>query len=351
MSRKIAAEQRIGFRTAEKESVAHIGRYDIINYIWEEMSMLQIENLTKNFDTICAVNQVSFTIPDRIVYGLLGTNGAGKSTLLRLIAGILQPDEGRVCVDGELCYENPTVKSCFFYLPDTPYYFANASMEDMIRFYVKQYPQTDAKRAKGMAEMLNLDIKQPLRTFSKGMKRQAFLILALCANTKYLLCDEVFDGLDPMIAEVMKKLLREAMRERELTVIVVSHKLRELEDICEQIGILHKGGVLSSGNMRERAGNICKFQCVLEDGIGWEEKKEALKQKADIVKCRIEGSFVTLLVRDKNVTALSEKETDRISETVEELFPVFCKQVPMTLEETFIAKMEENGYDIRKVLS
>lgn len=307
--------------------------------------MIRIENLTKNFDTVCAVNNVSLTIPEGVMYGLLGTNGAGKSTLLRLIAGILQADTGEIYIDEEVCYDNPECKEFFFYLPDTPYYFANASMDDMAKFYVKQYPQMDTEGVSAMAEMLNLDVRQPLRTFSKGMKRQAFLILALCTNTKYLLCDEVFDGLDPMVTEVMKKLMKEAMEERQFTVVVVSHKLRDLEDICGQIGILHKGGLLSSGDLRKRTSRIHKFQCVSDqDEETWKKQEADLREKLDVVKCQKEGGFVTLIVRDTNVDAGEEQQL------LIEYFPVFCKEVPLTLEETFILEMEESGYDIRKVL-
>lgn len=304
--------------------------------------MIQIKNLTKNFDTVCAVNNVSMTIEDGIMYGLLGTNGAGKSTLLRLIAGILQADAGGIYLDGESCYDNPDCKRRFFYLPDTPYYFPNATMKEMAAFYAKQYPQMDVEDMCGMAEMLDLDVDQSIRTFSKGMKRQAFLILALCANTKYLLCDEVFDGLDPIVTEVMKNLIREAMRERQFTVVVVSHKLRDLEDICEQIGILHKGGLLSSGVMEERTSHIHKFQCVFTDHESWEEQKTLLYKEFNIVKCQREGCFVTLIVKSG--------EPEKIRYKMEDYFPIFCKKVPMTLEETFIIEMEESDYDIRKVL-
>ena len=153
-------------------------------------------------------------------------------------------------------------------------FFPNASMEEMILFYKKYYPRMDAEAAAYMAGKLNLETKRPLRTFSKGMKRQAFLILALCAGTKYLLCDEVFDGLDPIVTEVMKNLFRQEMKERKFTVVVASHKLRELEDICHSIAILHKGGVLTSKDMRHQAGNICKYQCVFSEQTDLEEVKK-----------------------------------------------------------------------------
>ena len=307
--------------------------------------MIRIEHLTKRFDTVDAVKDVSLEIPEGIMYGLLGTNGAGKSTLLRLIAGILQADEGRIEIEGESCYDNPKCKSRFFYLPDTPYYFPNGSMETMAKFYAEQYPEMDVPAVSEMAAMLNLDVKQPLRTFSKGMRRQAFLILALCANTKYLLCDEVFDGLDPIVTEVMKNLIREEMKVRKFTVLVVSHKLRDLEDICEQIGILHKGGLLSSGDMRERAENMHKFQCVVEEEEKWEVIKQELDASSELVRCQKEGAFGTLIIRQR-----AEEQLEEVEQKIQDWFPCFCKEVPMSLEEVFITEMEASGYDIRKVL-
>lgn len=307
--------------------------------------MIEIENLTKSFDGICAVNHVSFTIPDGVLYGLLGTNGAGKTTLLRIISGILEPDEGAIQIDGQGVYENPECKELVFYLSDTPYYFPNADMEEMVRFYQRQYPNINLEDVTYMAESLNLDTKRPLRTFSKGMKRQAFLIMALCTNSKYLLCDEVFDGLDPIITEVMKNLIRQEMKERKLTVIVVSHKLRDLEDICHHIGILHKGGLLKAGDMNERAKNIRKFQYVFSEEYAGIDENMLREKGLDVVRFRREGHFVTLILRE-NV----DYEGEDLEQVLQQFHPIFCKEVTMTLEEVFIAEMEVTGYDIRKVL-
>ena len=348
--------------------------------------MIEIENLTKSFDETCAVNHVSFRIPDGVMYGLLGTNGAGKTTLLRMLAGILEPDTGVIRMDGESVYGNPKCKGNMFYLSDAPYYFPNADMEGMVSFFRRQYPELNPEAVAYMAESLNLDMKSPLRTFSKGMKRQAFLIMALCTNTKYLLCDEVFDGLDPIVTEVMKNLIHQEMKERNLTVVVVSHKLRDLEDICHHIGILHKGGLLKAGDMSERAKNIRKFQCVfpeiccLEECTDSDEAKReqtfvdeaALREKGlDVVRYRREENFVTVIVREKvkevseqeksaqakvpvEMKRMDERKSSDESKSTEQILqqfaPVFCKEVPMTLEEVFVAEMEVTGYDIRKVL-
>lgn len=299
--------------------------------------MIEIKNLTKHFDSICAVNDVSIDIPDGIMFGILGTNGAGKTTLLRILAGILEADSGTVSVDGESRVHQISCREKIFFLPDTPYYFPNATLEDMSEFYARQYPGMDKNGVREMAESLDLDMHRPMRTFSKGMKRQAFLILALCAGTKYLLCDEVFDGLDPIVTEVMKNLFRKEMQERSFTVAVASHKLNDLEDICSSIGILHKGGLVTAKDMKESAGEIHKYQCIFPEGADI----RPLSAREETIKCVIDGYFVTLVIRGEG----------QITEAmIRSWNPVFFREVPMTLEETFIAEMEGKGYDIRKVL-
>ena len=297
--------------------------------------MIEIESISKHFDDTAALSQVSFRIPEGKVFGLLGTNGAGKSTLLRVMAGILKADAGTVRINGEVAYENPGAKERFFYLPDDPYYFPTATMEDMARFYKKQYSAMDRNGARYMADRLELDIRRPIRTFSKGMKRQAFLIMALCANTDYLLCDEVFDGLDPVVTEAMKNLFGKEIHERALTVVVAAHKLQDLEDFCNEIGILHKGGLLLAGDMRDKAGTMTKIQWVFE------QDEPLMAEHPAIVRCHRDGYFTTVIVRGKKEEAL---------ENIRQRNPIFCREVPMLLEEIFMAEMEENGYDIRKVL-
>lgn len=300
--------------------------------------MIQIQNITKKFDENCAVNDLSLEIPEGMMFGLLGTNGAGKTTLLRTIAGILETDAGCVTVDG-----NPleSGKKKIFYLPDDPYYFPNASVEQMAKFYARQYQEMDRETVTYMSEALELDVKRPLRTFSKGMKRQAFLILALCAGTKYLLCDEVFDGLDPIVAEVMKNLFRQEMKERKFTAVVASHRLNELEDICGNIAILHKGGLVTAGDMRGRAEHVKKYQCVFKYDVDTESLKRQLARELDIVRFHSDGCFVTLVIRDAEGNA---------EEYLRKQNAELVREASMSLEEIFIAEMEGKDYDIRKVL-
>lgn len=299
--------------------------------------MITISGLTKYYDGVCAVNHVSLEILEGTMFGLLGTNGAGKTTLLRMLAGIIEADSGEIRIDGEEDPFSPQCKKNLFYLPDDPYYFPNASIQVMLVFYKKQYPGLDADSVRYMAESLNLDMNRPVRTFSKGMKRQAFLILALCSRTKYLFCDEVLDGLDPIAAEIMKNLFRQEMKSRDFTILVASHKLRDLEDICGNIAILHKGGVVTAGDFRERAENVRKFQCVFP----LEADLDSLRQHPSVVRLHEDARFITLVTRGK---------AEEIRKALEELDPIFLGEVPLSLEETFIAEMEGAGYDIRKVL-
>ena len=300
--------------------------------------MIQIQNITKRFDEICAVNDVSLEIPEGLMFGLLGTNGAGKTTLMRTIAVILEADAGDVTVDG-----NPleSGKKKIFYLPDDPYYFPNASVEQMAEFYERQYPEMDRETVTYMAETLELDVKRPLRNFSKGMKRQAFLILALCAGTKYLLCDEVFDGLDPIVAEVMKNLFRQEMKERKFTAVVASHRLNDLEDLCGNIAILHKGGLVTAGDMRERAEHVRKYQCVFREDTDTERLRREIGKELELVRFHADGSFVTVVLRDAEGSA---------EEYLRKQNAELVREASMSLEEIFIAEMEGKDYDIRKVL-
>jgi ABC-2 type transport system ATP-binding protein len=302
--------------------------------------MITIENLTKQFDTITAIDRLSLRIPDSTIFGLLGTNGAGKSTLLKLLAGILAPEQGKILIDGEPVYENPSCKEQCFYLSDEPYYFPNATAEDMTLFYRKQYPSLEPEAVRYLAGQLELDTTRPLRTFSKGMKRQIFLIMALCSNTAYLFCDEIFDGLDPIVTDAMKHLFQSEMQTRPFTIIVAAHKLQDLEGFCGEIGILHKGGILCAQDMRQASAGFHKFQCIFEA-----ENKEGLSaylsEHLDIVSYSEDGYFLSLILQGS---------TEHILPLLQARSPVFCREVPMSVEELFMAKIKEAGYDIRKAL-
>ncbi len=300
--------------------------------------MIKTEGLCKRFGSLQAVDHISLTIEDNSIFGLAGTNGAGKSTFLRMLAGVLKPDEGKISVDGEPVFENPAVKEEIFFLPDTAYFFPNASIADMEEYYAAYYPRYDRKKVKSLTEKVGLEYKRKISTFSKGMKRQAALILGISAGTKYLFCDETFDGLDPVMRQAAKSLLAYEVANRSFSPIIASHNLRELEDICDHVGLLHKGGVLLSKDIEEMKENIHKVQCV----IPYEKDEEELLKELQVVKSEKRLSLLTMVVRG---------DREEIMRKIQRRNPLFAEAIPLTLEEIFISETEVAGYDIKKLFT
>jgi ABC-2 type transport system ATP-binding protein len=298
--------------------------------------MIKAENLTKRFDNIMAVDHVSAEIRDGNVFGLIGTNGAGKSTFLRMLSGILKPDEGSVVIDGEPVYENVKVKRRFFYISDDQHFFNNATPIDMMEFYSRVYPEFDRARFKTLMDNFGLETRRKIQTFSKGMKKQLSVICGICANTDYLFCDETFDGLDPVMRQAVKSIFANDMAERNLTPIIASHNLRELEDICDHVGLLHRGGILLSRDLDDMKLNIHKVQCVLKDGMT-DSDLVALNR----IKTEVRGKLYTITVRG------SKEEVEGLMESYQ---PVFYEMIPLSLEEIFISETEVAGYDIKKLI-
>lgn len=229
--------------------------------------MIKAENLTKRFDDMIAVDHINAEIKDASVFGLIGTNGAGKSTFLRMMSGVLKPDEGSVTIDGKNVFEREDVKQRFFYISDEQYFFSNATPLEMMEFYSRVYPKFDKTRFHKLLSGFELNGRRKVNTFSKGMKKQLSVICGICANTDYLFCDETFDGLDPVMRQAVKSIFAGDISERNLTPIIASHNLRELEDICDHVGLLHKGGILLSKDLDDMKLNIHKIQCVLREGM------------------------------------------------------------------------------------
>ena len=209
--------------------------------------MIETTGLAKSFGEILAVNHITTKIRDGAVFGLVGTNGAGKSTFLRLLSGVLRPDEGTVFVDGEPVYERPQTKSRMFYISDEQYFLPGATPLETASHYRLFYPDFQMERCRKLFEIFGLDERRKIATFSKGMKKQVSIICGICSGASYLLCDEAFDGLDPVMRQATKSLFAGEMEERSFTPVIASHNLRELEDICEDVGLLHAGGILLSG--------------------------------------------------------------------------------------------------------
>ncbi len=298
--------------------------------------MIKTSNLTKRFDGITALDHVNAEIREGAVFGLIGTNGAGKSTFLKLLTGILKPDEGEVLIDGKEIFGNPQKKTDFFYISDDQYFFSNAVPADLEQFCRLFYPSFDTERFRKLLKAFGLSPVRKINTFSKGMKKQLSILLGLSAGTKYLFCDETFDGLDPVMRQTVKSLFAGDMAERGLTPVIASHNLRELEDICDHVGLLHQGGILLSRDLDDMKLNIHKIQCVLKPGI----TKETLTD-LDIVLCEQRGSLLTLTVRGGKEEVLSAMQGHD---------PVFMELIPLSLEEIFICETEVKGYDIKKLV-
>ena len=298
--------------------------------------MIECKDLSKNFGSIAALNNITAQIRTGHVYGLVGTNGAGKSTLLRLMAGILKPDAGEVLIDGEPVFENMAAKHKFFFITDDVYYFSNFRPQDLCDYYALYYPNFDKQRFAALLKSFDLPADRKLNTFSKGMKKQTFVICAICANTPYIFCDETFDGLDPVMRRAIKSIFAGETAERGLTPIIASHNLRELEDICDHVGLLHKGGLLLSCDVEDMRLGIHKLQVV----FGTPHDKEDLPN-VDIINLRRSGSLHHIVARG---------DRDELLRKMEAAGAIFAEALPLTLEEMFICETEVAGYEIQGLL-
>lgn len=299
--------------------------------------MIEAINVSKTFDDIKAVDQISATIKEGNVFGLVGTNGAGKSTFLRMMSGILKPDSGEIKIDGMNVYENIEAKERFFYISDEQFFFPNATPKDMREFYRSIYKNFDVKRFDKLLNQFELSSTRKINTFSKGMKKQLSVICGICANTKYLFCDETFDGLDPVMRQAVKSIFAKELSEREMTPIIASHNLRELEDICDHVGLLHKGGILLSKDLFDMKCSIHKVQCVFKT----QDRVEEVENELNLLKKEQRGSLYTYTARGtcEEITAIIQKRN-----------PIFVEVLPLSLEEIFISETEVVGYDIKKLI-
>ena len=298
--------------------------------------MIEIRECSKSFGSVKAVQNVSMDIGEREVFGLVGSNGAGKSTLLRMTAGVMKPDHGEIHIDGIPVFDNKEAKSNLFYLSDDSYFPANNTPSDMADYISLFYPGFEKQRFSKLLRQFQLKEDQKISTFSKGMKKQLQILLGISAGTKYLLCDETFDGLDPVMRQGIKSLFATEILNREFTPVLASHSLRELEDICDHVGLLYQGGMLLSKNLEDMKFHIYKIQCVLPDN----EQEKALKKELDILKLEHQGSLVVFTARGTRT---------EIMEKVQEKNPLFCEVLPLSLEEIFISETEVAGYEIRNL--
>lgn len=287
--------------------------------------MIEIQGLKKSYGTKLVLDGVHLTVPDGAKFGLVGINGAGKSTLLRLIADVLRPDEGSILLDGECVTGNAKKREELFFLPDDPYYASGTTIAKLIDLYRTFYPFDRALFDK-YASIFGLQLLTPIRNFSKGMKRQAFAALALACRPRYLLLDEAFDGLDPLARLELKRGLIE---QEDCTVLISSHSLRELEDICSGFALLDGGTIADAGDIHDALGKVHKFQFALEREVRREDIPfECLSFEA-------EGRVAKIIVRG---------EPEYILRMLEALHPLFVEEIAVDFEELFLCEVQKRGY-------
>ena len=292
--------------------------------------MIIAQNLTKRFGDFVALDNISCTIPQGCIYGMVGSNGAGKSTFLRAITGVYHPDGGTVAIDGEPIYENPKKKAEIAYVPDTLYFLNGASMERLAKLHRSVHPDFDYDRFRKLTAMFELDPKKSINTFSKGMKRQAATILALSARPRYIFFDETFDGLDPIMRTRVKALICEDVLERQSTAIITSHSLRELEDTCDQLALLHKGGVVLESDVQNLKTSLFKVQIAFQAEFDRDSFTDI-----EILHFSKRGSVANIIVRG---------DRERTVASLQAMCPVLLDVLPLSLEEVFTYEMEALGY-------
>jgi len=298
--------------------------------------MIKATNLTKTFGDFHAVKDLSAEIPKGCIYGLIGANGAGKSTFLRMVTGVYQPNVGEVTLDGEAVWESPSVKRKISYVPDELYFASNASMNRMASIYRSVYKDFDQSRFKELTEIFGLNPKAGTNTFSKGMRRQAATILALCCNPEYIFFDETFDGLDPIMRNLVKNLISEHVIERGATAIITSHSLRELEDTCDQLALLYQGGIVFESDVSDLKTSLFKVQVAFSEEYSIEKFEDM-----QFMDYHQRGSVASFIIRGDRAevhAALSAKG------------PILLDILPLSLEEVFIHEMSALGYHFDHVL-
>ena len=298
--------------------------------------MIKISNLNKSYGKHKVLENLNCNIKTNSIYGLIGANGAGKSTLLRIIADVIRKDSGAVLIDDREVEDNEKVKQKVAFLPDDLYFFPGYTMLDMAKFYQDMYKKFDLDYFKELATMLKLDVNAKVETFSKGMKRQVSLVCTLATNAEYMLFDETFDGLDPVIRNLMKKIIAKQMESKCTTIIMTSHNLRELEDICDNLGLLYKGGILFESDIDTLKTNMFKVQISLKE----EFDKDTFKD-LEVLSFNKTGSVAKIIIKG---------ERENCEKLLQAKNPIILDFLPLTLEEVFIYEMEVLGYEFNQVI-
>ena len=292
--------------------------------------MLNMQQVTKTFGSFTALDDLSMHVPKGAVYGLVGPNGAGKSTAIRLLTGVYRQDRGEITLDGQKIYENPEVKTRISYIPDEIFFFPSASLEEMRKYYKGFYPKFDDQLFDRLYEVFQLPKKGQIRRFSKGMQKQAAFHLSICTRPDVLILDEPVDGLDPVMRRQVMSLILSDVAQRETTVLISSHNLRELEDVCDHVGIMDKGRMLLEKSLASMQGNTVKLQLVGDTPEGLE-----------ILHTATSGRLNTLVVRGT---------PDQVQAKVSACNPTYFDILPLSLEEIFIYELGGVNYEVKNIL-
>ena len=298
--------------------------------------MIEVRGLSKSFGQLKALDNVDITVNKGSVYGLLGPNGAGKTTLIKHLVGVYRQDAGSVTIDGQPVYENTAVKSLLVYIPDELYFFFQYSIEETARFYASLYPGWDWERFHRLKQVFPIDTNRRIAHLSRGMQKQVAFWLGISASPRVIILDEPVDGLDPVMRKKVWSLVLQDVAERETTVLVSSHNLRELEDVCDHIGILHNGKILVEKDLDDLKTDIHKLQVAFAG-----ETPRELSLTGTILHREQNGSIVLMVVKGEKENILSE---------IRRAHPIILDVLPLTLEEIFIYELGGIGYDIKSVL-
>ncbi len=298
--------------------------------------MIQVKNVSKYFDDFKVLDDFSLNVKKGTIYGLVGPNGAGKTTIINHINGVLKPDDGEIYIDGEKVYENSKIKESVLSIADDWFYYSTYTIKQMAHFYRDIYPSFNMERYEAIKGIFKIDEKRQIRKLSKGMKKQVAFWLTLSAMPSVLILDEPLDGLDPVMRKQVLNLVIADVTDREMTVLVSSHNLRELEDICDWVGIIHKGKMIIEKPLDDLKGSVHKYQMVIDENCA-----KKLEENADVLHITKTGSVYNVIMRG---------DAQETHSNMKELSPLLCERISLTLEEVFIYELGGLGYDFKSII-
>lgn len=298
--------------------------------------MIQVKNVTKYFDEFKVLDDFSLNVKKGTIYGLIGPNGAGKTTIINHINGVMRPNSGEITIGGERVYENEKIKEKVLSIADDWFYFSTYTIKQMMHFYRDIYPDFSPQRYEAIKEIFRIDEKRQIRKLSKGMKKQVAFWLSLSAMPEVLILDEPLDGLDPVMRKQVLSLVIADVTDREMTVLVSSHNLRELEDICDWVGIIHQGKMIVEKPLDDLKGSVHKYQLILDEKVA-----DKLSENKDILHISRTGSVYSVIMRG---------EAEKTQEMLRVISPVLCERISLTLEEVFIYELGGLGYDFKNII-